>query len=140
MAATVVEKLSTGSTMSWNAVTTAKIVDIGWGGEAPAQDITGQSDGAGATLTASRDYVAGLRENVSFRFGLIWDALDASHAALYVDFEAGTKRNVVFVTPDGTSYAFEAAIEELSEAQPLGSVIRADVVLMLTDAETLTPL
>lgn len=126
----VVERISTGATLTWNATTVLKVRDYEYGGTAPAEDVTGQEDGG------QRDYIAGLRELDPFRFTIIFDTGDTVHAALNTDFAAGTKRNVVFTGPDSQVIAFECAIEELSEALPMGSVLTAELVLVLTDRDT----
>lgn len=132
----VTERISTGAALTWNAATVLKVVDYEFGGSAPAEDVTGQMDGVGATATLARDYVAGLRELDLFRFTVIYDKLDTVHDALDDDFVAGTRRNVVFTAPDGVIYSFEGAIEELSESMPLGSAMKADIAIMLTDRDT----
>jgi hypothetical protein len=128
----VVERLSTGATLTWNAATVLKVVDFAFGGESPPEDVTGQEDGT------ARDYIAGLIELDAFRFSIIYDAIDTVHAALNTDFAAGTPRAAVFTGPDGVIYAWTMVIEELTEHAPLGGVVRADLVLALSDRDTVS--
>jgi hypothetical protein len=138
MAATLTERLSTGATLTWGGTTVLKVVDYSFGGTAPPQDVTGQKDGVGGTVTKERDYIAGLRELDALMLKLIWDHIDTSHALLNTDFIAGTKKAVVFTGPDTIAIAFDGVIEDLSEAMPLGSVITADIVIALYDRDTLS--
>lgn len=136
MGATLTERISTGATLTWDGsgalVTVLKVVDYSFGGTAPAEDVTGQEDGG------NRDYVAGMRDLDLFTFKLIWDHIDASHAALNTDFITGTLGEVVFTDPAGIAIAFKGIIEELSEAMPLGSAITADLAIALYDRDTVS--
>lgn len=131
MAATLTERLSTAAVLSWGGTTILKVVDYAFGGTAPAEDVTGQEDGG------QRDYIAGLRELDLATFKIVWDHTDTSHALLNTDFIAGTKKAASLTTPDGIVYVFDAVIEDLSEAAPLGSAITADLTLALYDRDTI---
>ena len=132
MAATLTEKISTGTTFTWaGGSAVAKIVDVSYGVENSAEDTTGQEDGR------DRDFVAGLRE-VTLGMSLVWDALDTTHAAILTSFNAGTKATGVFTPPDGVAFTLDLVIEELGETQALGNVIKADVTFALNDRESLS--
>lgn len=128
----VVERLSTGATFVWNSSSVLKLRDYDFGGTAEPQDITGQEDGS------NRDYVAGLIEFDMFRFVVIYDKADSVHDALDDDFAANTTRTFTFTGPDGIAYSFTGFIEEFNELAALGTVITAELLITLSDRDTVS--
>lgn len=128
----VTERLSTGGVLTWNSSTVLKVRDVEFGGTASPEDVTGQEDGS------NRDYVAGLIEFDFFRCTIIYDKRDTVHDALDDDFAANTTRTFTWTGPDGIVYSFTGAIEEFNENAPLGSVVTAELVIMITDRDTVS--
>ncbi len=126
----IVERIASGASLKWATATVVKVVDYEYGFECPAEDVTAQADGG------HRDYIAGLAELIAHRFTIIYDILDTVHATLNTAFHAGTAAAVEFTAPDGVIYDWTCIIEELSEHAPLGSVVKADLVLALQDRDT----
>jgi hypothetical protein len=124
MAAT--NRLSTGITMTWNAASVLKIVDVNCDLDMNPQDATTQI-GFGSTASTYRSFIAGISKD-EFTLTCQWDEADTVNTAFLTDAIAGTKRAAVFVLPGSITYTLASVlIGKIAHKNELGSIITADI-------------
>ena len=117
-------RISTGASATWGGSAIVKLRDITFRGSAPAQDVTGQSNGR------YRDYIAGLRRE-DWDISVVYDpGGDATHALFRTDKEAGTAKTFAFTSPEAVVDSFSGRITSLSEPETIGDAIMADLTIL----------